>query len=209
MGSYFNSANIQDLFNFETYDPTQLDVQHTPLYDTVTIAPSAQLTGLTSQFFVNVGAGSGKSFAQTNVQQSRLLSSPEAFCILAIRFRWSENILPSDLYQMLNGFVLEFYLGSTGKVYNRAPLWHYGSGGGIFGSVATATTVAATTNTFTYLTNGNPGRESMHKLAVPIVIESNATFYAQLSGAPVTANSGGTGYTLQLELDGLYARGIN
>jgi hypothetical protein len=60
-------------------------------------------------------------------------------------------------------------------------------------------------------TNGYPSREAMHKLAIPIVIENQMTFYAQLTGTAATLTagaSGGTGATLQLLLDGFYARGV-
>jgi hypothetical protein len=51
----------------------------------------------------------------------------------------------------------------------------------------------------------------MHKLAIPIVIENQMTFEAHLTGTAFTttaAAAGGTGITLTLLLDGLYARGI-
>jgi len=51
----------------------------------------------------------------------------------------------------------------------------------------------------------------MHKLAIPIVIENQMTFFANLDGTEYTltaAASGGTGITMQLLLDGFYARGI-
>lgn len=206
MGTSPNQQMIMDAFNMTTYDPANLDVQHTPIYDTITIPANTVTSNLTTMFFTNVGAQSGKSFAQTNMTQSQKLSNPESFSILAIRFRWSENILPADLYNVVNGFVLELWIGT--KCYNRAPLWHYNAGGGVFGSVAAATTATTTTINTTYLSNGVPGREQMHKLAIPIVIETNATFYARLEGTPYTASSSGTGLTFQLELDGLYARGI-
>ena len=66
------------------------------------------------------------------------------------------------------------------------------------------------TNT-SVLTNGNPTREAIHKLAIPIVIENQMTFYAQLQGNAYTLTAGaagGTGIALTLLLDGLYARGV-
>lgn len=201
-----NQQMIVDAFNGQVYISDKVDVQHTPIYDTVTIAANATLNTLASAFFTNVGPASGKNYSQTNMTQGQKLPNPEAFSIFAIRFRWSENILPADLYALINGFALEFWIGQ--KCYNRAPLWHYNAGGGISGSTAVATTATSTTINQSYLTNGLPAREAMHKLAVPIVIESNATFYAQLAGNPITASSSGTGFTLQVLLDGLYARGV-
>jgi hypothetical protein len=80
----------------------------------------------------------------------------------------------------------------------------YNPGGGIF---------AAITNTSaTIYNNGTPGRNAMHVLAINVVIDNQASFYAQLncpSSITLTAaNAGGTGITSQLVLDGLYARGV-
>jgi hypothetical protein len=201
MAGIDTATTVAQAFNGQSYIYNQLDVQHTPIYDTVTIAAGAQLTQLTSAFFTNVGPQSGKNYSQTNMGQSQKLPAPEAFSIFSLRFRWSENILLTDLINIINGFALEFYIGQ--KPFQRAPLWHFNVGGGIFGiSDVSATSV---------LTNGQPSRNAMHMLAIPIVLENQATFYAQLVGNPYTltaSGSGGTGCTLQLMLDGLYARGV-
>lgn len=192
---------ILDAFQSEVYVSNRMDVQHTPIYDTVTIAAAASLSVLTSAFFTNVGPASLKTVALTNLTQSQRLPAPEAFSIFGFRLRWSEDILLADLTAILNGMCLEFYLGQ--KVYQRAPLWYFNAGGGIDGfSTRTASSV---------YTNGVPAREAMHKLAIPIVIENQMTFYAQLQGTALTmtaSGGGGTGVTLQLLLDGFYARGV-
>jgi hypothetical protein len=201
-----NTQNmIVDAFQSETYVNNRMDVQHTPLYDTFVLTngapPASTLSTLSSALFTNVGPASGKTLAATNLTQSQKLPAPEAFSIFGFRLRWSENILLADLLTVLNGFAFEFYLGQ--KVYQRAPLWYFGAGGGISG-IATATA-------FTVLNNGWPARESMHKLAIPIVIENQMTFYAQLQGTTVNLTllaAGGTGLTLVALLDGLYARGV-
>lgn len=189
---------IVDAFNSEVYVNNRMDVQHTPLYDTVVIAAGSSLSVLTSAFFTNVGAASGKTLALTNLTQSQKLAAPEAFSIFAFRFRYSENLSLLDIYNIINGFCFEFYLGQ--KVYQRGPIWYYNAGGGIW-----ATTTASTT---TILNNGNPGRSNMHKLAISVVIENQMTFYGQLNGNAYTLNGGGTGITMQMLLDGLYARGV-
>lgn len=192
---------IVDAFNSEVYVQNRMDVQHTPLYDTITIANGQVVNSITTSFFTNVGPASNKTLAATNMSQSQRLPAPEAFSIFGFRIRWSENILLADLISILNGFCLEFYLGQ--KCYQRGPLWDYNAGGGIFSALTTTAT--------TVLTNGLPGRESMHKLAIPIVIENQMTFYAQLQGTAFTlavSGAGGTGLTLQLLLDGFYARGV-
>lgn len=198
---------IMDAFRSETYVANRMDVQHTPLYDTVTIAAGGSVSDLTTAFFTNVGPSSGKTYAQTNMSQSRRLPAPEAFSIFGFRLRWKENVLLADLYNLLDNFCLEFYKGQ--KVYQRAPLWYFSPGGGVAGQLAIDGAAAATTATI--LNNGAPYRESMHKLAIPIVIENQETFWAQLTGTSFTLTasaSGGTGLTLQLLLDGFYARGV-
>lgn len=198
---------ILEAFKSEVYVSNRMDVQHTPIYDTIEIAAAGTVNELTTAFFTNVGPSSGKTKAQTNMTQSRRLPAPEAFSIFGFRLRWKENIFIDDLYEILDNFVLQFYLGQ--KVYQEAPLWYFSPGGGVNGFVALDGAAAATSRTF--LTNGVPHREAMHKLAIPIVIENQMTFYAQLSGGTYTltaAAGGGTGLQLQLVLDGFYARGV-
>jgi hypothetical protein len=199
-------AMIQDAFNMQTYDPNQMDVQHTPLYDSVTFAAAATITPTTSAFFTNVGPASAKTLAQTNLANANRLASPETFSIFGVRLRWSEGILRADLDSILGnaatvGFALSLTLGQ--KKYQLAPLWYFGAGGGISG-FTTRTDESA-------YTNGLPSRESMHKLAIPIVIENNMTFSANFEGnnfVLAAAVAGGVGATFVLLLDGLYARGI-
>ena len=189
---------IVDAFNSEVYVNNRMDVQHTPLYDTVTITATNTLSVNTSALFTSVGPASGKTLAQTNLTQSQKLAAPEAFSIFGFRFRYQENLSLLDIYNILGGFCFEFYLGQ--KPYQRGPLWYYNAGGGIW---------AALTNTTTsILNNGNPGRSEMHKLAISIVIENQMTFYGQLNGNSYVLNANGTGITFQMCLDGLYARGV-
>jgi len=190
-----------EAFNNSTYIQDRMDVQHTPLYDTITIAAGSAVNSLTSALFTNVGASSNKTLAQTNLSQSQKLPAPEAFSIFAFRTRWSEDILLADLLSILDGFTLEFSLGQ--KNYQRAPLWYFAAGGGVSGF--TTRTSASVYN------NGLPSREAIHKLAIPIVIENQMTFFAQLQGTAFTlaaSADGGTGLNLILLLDGLFARGV-
>lgn len=190
-------AFIMDQFNGTTYQQNSMDVQHEPLYDTFTAAAAAVVPNNT-QFFTTP---SGKTINQTNVTTPKKLDAPEAFAVMGIRFHPLESILLADFVLLMNSFCLEFWIGQ--KYYNRGPLWHYNSGGGITG----ATTASATSA----WTNGLTGRPHMHELAINIVIDNQASFYGNLNGVPVTltaAGSGGTGATLMMLLDGLHARGV-
>lgn len=201
MASTPQQQMIMDAFNSEVYVSNRMDVQHTPIYDTVTVAAAATVNNLTTSFFTNVGPASAKTYGQTNMSQSQKLPAPEAFSIYGFRLRISEDILRADLLTLFNTFALEFYLGQ--KCYQRAPLWYFSSGGGLY----SFTTRAAESN----YSNGAPTRESMHKLAINVVIENQMTFYANFVGTAAVltaAAGGGTGMTAQLLLDGLYARGV-
>lgn len=197
---------ILDAFNVDVYDPNMTDVQQTPLYDTVTIAAAGSFSQSTVQWFINVGANSNKSYAQTNLGQPKRLSAPESFSVQSIRIRFSENILYADLIAILNGFAFEFWIGQ--KSYQRAPLWMYNAGGGIFGVGATT----ATTTTLTNWNNGLPTREGILKLDLPLVLGNQVDFYAWVVGAAAitltASGSSGTGALVQCILDGYYSRGI-
>lgn len=190
---------IINAFKGQIYISNQLDVQDTPVYDTITYAASATITKTNSYFFTNVGPTAGKTVAQTNMGQQQKLDAPEAFSVFAIRLGWSEDILRSDLQTLLNSWDYEFYLGQ--KWYQRANIRHYASGWGISGfTTKTAESV---------YTNGWPSISAMHGLAVKLVIANQMTFYAFLDGATSQALSGsGTGLIMINELVGMYARGV-
>lgn len=191
---------IINSFKGQIYISNQLDVQDTPVYDTITYAASGTINTANSQWFSNVvTATSGKTYAQTNMQQAQKLDAPEAFAVFGIRLGWSEDILRSDLQTLLNSWAYEFWLGQ--KNYQRANLRHFSAGWGIAGfSTKTAESV---------YTNGWPSRDAMNVLAVKLVIANQMSFYAQLTGATSQVLSGsGTGLILLNELVGLYARGV-
>lgn len=189
-------------FNGTTYQANQMDVQHEPLYDTVTVAAGSAISN-NQQFFSSPGS---KTLAQTNVTTAKRLDAPEAFTVMGIRFRVQEDILLADLISLMggvNGYVLEFWIGQ--KYYNRAPLWFYNSGGGITGLTTRSASSA--------FTNGMPGRSEAGALAINIVIDNQATFYGNMvsstTALTLTAGaSGGNGATMQMLLDGLHARGV-
>lgn len=191
---------IIESFNSEVLVQNRMDVQDTPIYDTVTIAAGSTLNQTTSSLFTNVGpqANPAKTLAQTNMSQSQKLNAPEAFSIFGFAFRYQENLSLLDIYNILGGFVFEFWLNQ--KPYQRGPIWLYCAGGGIWG-----TTTATTT---TILNNGNPGRSNMHRLGINLVIENQLSFYGLLNGNAYVLNASGTGITYQVALRGLYARGV-
>ncbi len=189
---------ILESFNSQTYVDNRMDIQDTPLYDSVVLAPSASITPLTSVLFTNVGPQSGKTYALTNMATPQKLNAPQAFAIFSFRFRYAENLSLLDIYNVINGFAFEFWMGD--KAYQRGPIWAYNAGGGIW---------AATTNgSTTIANNGTPGRSDMHRLGINVVIENQMSFYGLLQGNAYALNANGTGITFQMLLSGLFARGV-
>jgi hypothetical protein len=191
---------IINSFRGQIYISNQLDVEDTPVYDTVTYVAGASITLTNASWFTNVGNASGKSYAQTNMDQNGKLDAPEAFAVFGVRFHWSEDILRSDLTTLLNAWAFEFDLGK--KNYQRANIRHFSSGMGISGYT--------TKTAESFYTNGLPGRQSMNMLAVKLVIANQMSFNAYLDGnnAGQVLSSSGVGAILLVELIGLYARGV-
>lgn len=191
---------IINSFRGQIYISNQLDVEDTPVYDTVTYTAGNIITQTNSSFFTNVENGSGKTFAQTNMDQNGKLDAPEAFSVFGVRFNWSEGILRSDLQTLLDSWAFEFFLGK--KNYQRANIRHFSSGMGISGYT--------TKTSESFYTNGLPGRQSMNMLAVKLVIANQMSFQAYLDGnnSGQTLSSSGAGAILLVELIGLYARGV-
>jgi hypothetical protein len=190
---------IINSFKGQIYISNQLDVEDTPVYDTLTYSAGGTINTPNSQLFTNVESNSGKTYAQTNMTQNGKLDAPEAFSVFGVRVGWSEDILRSDLTTLLNSWAYEFWLGK--KDYQRANLRHFSSGWGIAGYT--------TRTAESFYTNGLPGRGSMNMLAVKLVIANQMSFFGQLTGAASQVlSSSGNGLILLNELVGLYARGV-
>ena len=194
------AAQIFQAFLGTTYQPNALDVQHEPLYDTLTVAQAANvLAGSQSQAFFSNPAG--RAINLTNVSKANQLPAPEAFAVMAIQLHIDENILIADLRALQNNMVLEFWIGQ--KSYNRGPTWYYTAGGGIagFSGVSTAQAVQ----------NGIPGANATNPREINIVIDNQASFFGQFNGTQftlATTANGGVGMTAMLLLDGFHARGV-
>lgn len=190
---------IINSFKGQIYVSNTLDVQDTPIYDTITYVAGNTINTINSSLFTNVENGSGKSFAQTNMTQNSKLDAPEAFSVFGIRVGVSEDILRADFQTLLNSWAYEFWLGK--KEYQRANIRHFSSGWGISGF--TTKTAESAYN------NGWPSRDAMNVVAVKLVIANQMSFFAQLTGsASQVLSSSGAGMILVCELVGLYARGV-
>jgi hypothetical protein len=190
---------IINAFRGQIYISDTLDVQDTPVYDTLTYTAGGTIQQSNNQFFANVEQGSGKTQAQTNMTQNNKLDAPEAISVFGIRLGWSEDSLRSDLQTLVNSWAYQFSLGK--KYYSLANIRHYSAGWGITG-FTTRTSESA-------YTNGFPSRGSMNLLEIKLVIANQMSFYAQLVGnTSQVLSASGTGMILLNELVGLYARGV-
>ena len=195
-------AMIVESFQSETYVQGKVDVQNEPIYDTISLAQGVFLNEQSSALFTAVGPGFGKTLGQCNLRKPNCLPAPEAFSILGIRLYWNEDVAIADILAIagntVTAFAFDFLLGR--KSYNMGPLWYYAAGGGIVNVNANAAALGL-------YTNGIADRNAMHKLAIPLVIENQGEFSANLSGSAY-AITGVTGFQLMCLLDGLHARGV-
>jgi hypothetical protein len=194
------AANIFAQFTGTTYQPNAMDVQHEPLYDTLTIASGSNvLAANQSQAFFSNPAGRAINF--TNVTKAQQLPAPEAFAVMSIQMHIDENMLIADARALQNNMVLEFWIGQ--KSYNRGTIWYYTAGGGIAGFSGISNAQA--------ITNGTPGANAANPREINIVIDNQASFFGQFNGTQftlATGANGGTGLNVVMLLDGFHARGV-
>ena len=197
-----NLVNIANEFRGRTFG-SDFVVEHGYLYDRISIAAGGTLDETTSQWFVNVGAGSSKTIGQTNLSTSRKIDAPQSFSIRAVRLIWKSDVLRADMDTILNSYAFELYVADAWKF--RCPVACLPAGGGPTGLM-----VAASAGAVSLLNNGVPSIESVRTLALPILIESGVSFFARLAGTSTTltasGGSGGTGFTCHCVLEGLHAR---
>src|ERR1700678_44973 len=194
---------IINSFRGQIYISNQLDVEDTPLYDTITYTAGQSITGNqggNSSWFTNVENSSGKTLAQTNMTQNGKLDAPKAFSVFGIRLNWSEGILRSDLQTLLDSWAFGFWVGE--KSYPARKIPPFSSGMGISGY--------PTKTAESFYTNGLPGRQSMNMLSVELVIANKMSFQVSLTGSNTAQvlSSSGAGLIFLCELVGLFARGV-
>jgi hypothetical protein len=192
---------IINSFKGQIYISNSLDVEDTPLYDTITYIAGDTINSQNSAWWTNIGNNSGKTDAQTNMTQEGKLDAPEAFSVFGIRLGWSEDIYYPDMISLLNTW--DYQLKLAKKVYSQANIRHYSSGWGVSGYT--------TQSAQSFYTNGMAARNSMNMVSVKLVIANQQSFSAYLSGAATgsqTLSADGTGLIMINEFVGLYARGV-
>lgn len=191
---------IINSFSGQIYISNQLDVQDTPLYDTISLLAGGILNN-TVQWWSNVANNSGKTITQTNMTENSVMPAPEAFAAFGVKIGWSEAFLRSDLQTMIDGSAYNLLLGK--KPYQQGNIRHFSSGWGIAGF--------STRSSESVYTNGYPSWGSMNQLAIKLVIANQMSFKAFLDGfasGSQTLSLSGAGLILINEFVGLYARGV-
>ncbi len=192
-----NKQFILNEFQGVTFNPNELDIEDTPLYDTVTLAQGQVAGPNTVSWFTNVRANTGKTLADTNMVRDSELAAPEMFSIRAIGIWFHSTMSLRDIEGIMRYLALQIVVGKKPKI--EGPVWQFCAGGGISGfTTATSTSVYQ---------NGIPSRESLCRLASPIVIPSNVNFSASLQGTNYTLQDT-NGLRTTLIFRGLYAKGV-
>jgi hypothetical protein len=194
-GRYSQQQNmIMEAFRAEEYIKDQMDVRAEPVYDTLSqvagdVVQQGQPSGI---FFTNI---IGKDLNLTNMTESRTLMNPEALAIFCYRYYLDPRNSILDSENVMADFALNFIMGR--KPYQTVPLWMIPQGGGLDVQGCCDGCVVH---------NGRPTKEAIRPIAVTLVLEQGVSFHGDLMGGPYTID--GATFIHQLNLDGLYAKGI-
>ena len=207
------AVNSADIVQWQLYDSTD---------DNVTGNTGANAVTAAQYTFFNVPIGqSGKTKAQTNLEQVSKLSDPQFMNVQSIGFFFYPDMVKSDIDKFLENYWFEFWVGSQ-KIYAEGPLQSAASGYGYTGY----TTYSATgVNTL-----GNPnGTHLQFNLVLPaginvggsmtdgitgVTILQGQTFYvkviagATFTTAVSTAPTNGVGIKLKCFLTGILSRAV-
>lgn len=199
LSSMNQSDEILRAFDAQMFDGLKVDIQDTPLIDTIDLAAGAAVNENSTSFFTNIQATSGKTLADTTAPRNGELPNGEWFSILAIGLYIHPAIFLTDYHEVMKKLAWTFRLGNRDVL--TGPIWNWPAGGG-----PNVVTTAATT---TVVTNGVPSRESLTPLKVPIVIQPGVAYSARLVGTSVTLTAGGgggLGFRMTTIFRGLWAR---
>lgn len=190
---------IRAAFDSRMFNGQEVDVQDTPLLDTIDLAAGAAVNENSTSFFTNIQATSGKTPADSTAPRNGELPNGEWFSILAIGLYIHPAVFITDYHEINKKLAWVFRLGNRDVL--TGPIWNWPAGGG-----PSLVTTAATT---TAITNGVPSRESLTPLKVPIVIQPGVAYSARLVGTSVTltlGGGGGLGFRMTTIFRGLWAR---
>lgn len=202
LNNMISNDEILRAFDTKMFGEREVDIQDTPLMDTIDIAAGNAVNENTTSFFTNIQATSGKTLADTTAPRNGELPNGEWFSILAIGLYVHPLIFGTDYHTILKQLSWTFRLGNRDIL--TGPIWNWPAGGGpnvVLGGAAASTAGV--------ITNGVPSRESITPLKVPIVIQPGVAYSARLVGTSYTLTAGGgggLGFRMTTIFRGLWAR---
>lgn len=219
----------------------QLEYLVQPIFDFYGVAITTQVTkqqlfatAIGQPYTPSGGAAFVKTGYHTNLVQNGMLDAPKKYLVKAPATVIRSDINAGDA----NLFVgtTQFDLTISGKNYWSSLVSKTPAGAGVFGSGAAATTVAATTQSFTAISNGWPSAQNVATITDPMpqipgldpmepilgqLIEQNQNFavildptisgvaaFTTASGTPAAGQFPGTGINAHVYLEGVLARAI-
>jgi len=219
----------------------QLEYLVQPIYDFYGVAVATQVTkqimftlAIGSSYTPAGGAAFTKTKYHTNLVQNGMLDAPKKFLVKAIAFVLRSDSNAGDANSFAGTTQLDLTI--SGKSYWSALVSKSPAGAGVFGSGAAATTVAATTQSFTAISNGWPSAQNVATITDPMpqipgldsmepilgqLIEQNQNFQLEVdptiagvaafttaAAAPAAGQFPGTGVNAHAYLEGVLARAI-
>lgn len=173
--------------------PNTADIVNWVVYDTYKVAAGASV-GASFNFYTQPIGTNSKTKMDTNLEQVQRLPDPQFMNVIALGLQFGPEVILADIIKVVNNYYVELWVGN--KVYTEGRFEVFPSGTGITGSVAAATTVAATTINSNVLNNGRPGWDNLFDLRLPAGI-GLGTQVNPATGERVQAISDGlTGVTI-------------
>ena len=219
----------------------QLEYLVQPIFDFYAVAVATQVTkqiqfaAAQGQSYTPAGgAAFVKTKYHTNLVQNGMLDAPKKFLVKAVAAVLRSDVNAGDANSFAGTTTVD--LSISGKSYWLALLSKCPAGAGVFGSGAAATTVAATTQSFTTVSNGWPSAQNVATITDPMpqipgldsmepilgqLIEQNQNFQVEIdptisgvaafttsAAAPAAGQFPGTGINEHTYLEGVLARAI-
>jgi hypothetical protein len=219
----------------------QLEYLVQPIFDFYGVAVATQVTkqqlfatAIGQSYTPTGGAAFTKTAYHTNLVQNGMLDAPKKYLVKAPAVVLRSDINAGDANSFAGTTTVELQI--SGKSYWLSLVSKAPAGAGIFGSGAAATTVAATTQSFTAISNGWPSAQNVATITDPMpqipgldpmepilgqLIEQNQNFavildptisgvaaFTTAAAAPAAGQFPGTGINAHVYLEGVLARAI-
>lgn len=209
---------IIDAFRGELYLSDQYRVQSGFLWDSVSYSRGAFINRDNSQFFSNVGAMSGKTIADSNMDIPRILPAPSAFSATRIILTFANDVLDVDYHAFCEMAAFEFWIGQ--RLYIRAavvtlpamqqnqsaPIRICGYCTGVYANSATCPNCGASCFSLSHVDGTQIGRQLVIDVAPRLVIANCISFYARFEMERYAVI--GERFKVWCHLEGLHVTGV-